>query len=47
VLAIEGNKKKTHHHTHETEYEVVRKEKHKRSKSPSGLVTFFAGAKRG
>ncbi|KAI9735019.1 MAG: hypothetical protein M1818_006596 [Claussenomyces sp. TS43310] len=45
VLAIEDK----HHHSHghkEVEYEIVRKERQKRSKSPGGLVTFFAGAKR-
>jgi len=45
VLAIESGKKKHHHHT-EVEYDIVRREK-KRAKSPSGLVTFFAGARKG
>jgi len=45
VLSIEG-KKKLHHDTDVTEFELVKKTKHVRKPSPSPLLTFLAGGKR-
>jgi hypothetical protein len=46
VLAIEDGKKHKHHKHGDDEFEIVRKHKSKRGKSPAPLFQFIAGGKR-